>query len=152
MLFLSDYMRGGVFERSFERTIKEAIVAVQLEKRFTKREIFTFYANHVTMGHGAYGVEAGSRLYFAKSAKDLTLEEAATLAAIVQTPARLSPFVNPEQALARRNTYVLPRMADEGFISAEDAKAAAARTMRRTIRSFRARCRRCRAVIGALPP
>ncbi|MGH7342882.1 MAG: transglycosylase domain-containing protein, partial [Candidatus Rokuibacteriota bacterium] len=129
MLFLSDYMRGGVFERSFERKIKEAIVAVQLEKRYTKREIFTFYANHVTMGHGAYGVEAGARLYFEKSAKDVTLEEAATLAAIVQTPARLSPFVNPEQARARRDNYVLARMADEGFISREEADAAAARPL-----------------------
>jgi penicillin-binding protein 1A len=133
MLFLQDYMQGGVFQRSgvrgFERKIKEAIVAVQLEKRYTKREIFTFYANHVTMGHGAYGVEAGSRLYFDKPAKDLTLEEAATIAAIVQTPARLSPFVNPEQALARRNNYVLPRMADEGFITREEADAAAARPL-----------------------
>ena len=63
MLFLQEYMRGGVFERSgvrgFERKIREMIVAVQLEKRYTKREIFTFYANHVTMGHGAYGIEAG---------------------------------------------------------------------------------------------
>ena len=127
MLFLQDYMQGGVFQRSgmrgFERKIKEAIVAVQLEKRYTKREIFTFYANHVTMGHGAYGVEAGARLYFDKPAKDVTLEEAATIAAIVQTPARLSPFVNPEQALARRNNYVLPRMADEGFITDEEAEA-----------------------------
>ncbi|MBI2185944.1 MAG: PBP1A family penicillin-binding protein [Acidobacteria bacterium] len=129
MLFLSDYMRGGVFERSFERKIKEAIVAVQLEKRYTKREIFTFYANHVTMGHGAYGVEAGARLYFNTSAKDVTLEEAATLAAIVQTPARLSPFVNPEQARARRDNYVLARMADEGFITREEAAAAAARPL-----------------------
>ena len=77
------------------------------------------------MGHGAYGVESGARLYFNKPAKDLTLEEAATLAAIVQTPARLSPFVNPEGALARRNNYVLPRMADEGFITREAAEAAA---------------------------
>jgi penicillin-binding protein 1A len=133
MLFLQDYMQGGVFQRSgvrgFERKIKEAIVAVQLEKRYTKREIFTFYANHVTMGHGAYGVEAGSRLYFDKPAKELTLEEAATIAAIVQTPARLSPFVNPEQALARRNNYVLQRMADEGFITREEAEAAAARPL-----------------------
>ncbi len=133
MLFLQDYMQGGVFQRSgvrgFERKIKEAIVAVQLEKRYTKREIFTFYANHVTMGHGAYGVESGARLYFDKPAKDLTLEEAATIAAIVQTPARLSPFVNPEQALARRNNYVLPRMADEGFITREEADAAAARPL-----------------------
>jgi penicillin-binding protein 1A len=133
MLFLQDYMQGGVFQRSgmrgFERKIKEAIVAVQLEKRYTKREIFTFYANHVTMGHGAYGVEAGSRLYFDKPAKELMLEEAATIAAIVQTPARLSPFVNPAQALARRNNYVLRRMADEGFITGEEAEAAAARPL-----------------------
>jgi penicillin-binding protein 1A len=133
MLFLQDYMQGGVFQRSgvrgFERKIKEAIVAIQLEKRYTKREIFTFYANHVTMGHGAYGVESGARLYFNKTAKDLTLDEAATLAAIVQTPARLSPFVNPDQTLARRNNYVLARMVDEGFISDQDAKDAAARPL-----------------------
>ena len=133
MLFLQQYMRGGVFERSgvrgFERKIREMIVAVQLEKRYTKREIFTFYANHVTMGHGAYGVEAGAQLYFAKPARDLTLEEAATIAAIVQTPARLSPFVNPDQALARRNDYVLLRMADEGFISDEEAEEAAGRPL-----------------------
>jgi penicillin-binding protein 1A len=133
MLFLQDYMQGGVFQRSgvrgFERKIKEAIVAIQLEKRYTKREIFTFYANHVTMGHGAYGVESGARLYFNKAAKDLTLDEAATLAAIVQTPARLSPFVNPDQTLARRNNYVLQRMMEEGFISAEEARSAAARPL-----------------------
>ena len=133
MLFLQEYMRGGVFERSglrgVERKIREMIVAVLLEKRYTKREIFTFYANHVTMGHGAYGVEAGAQLYFAKPVRDLTLEEAATIAAIVQTPARLSPFVNPDQALARRNNYVLPRMADEGFISPEEAEEAAARPL-----------------------
>ena len=132
-LFLQEYMRGGVFERSgvrgVERKLREMIVAVQLEKRYTKREIFTFYANHVTMGHGAYGVEAGAQLYFAKPVRDLTLEEAATIAAIVQTPARLSPFVNPDQALARRNDYVLPRMADEGFISREEAEEAAARPL-----------------------
>jgi penicillin-binding protein 1A len=129
MLFLSGYMRGGVFERSFERKIREAIVAVQLEKRYTKREILTFYANHVTMGHGAYGVEAGAQLYFAKSARDVTLEEAATLAGIVQTPARLSPYVNPDQALARRNDYVLRRMADEGFITREEAEEATRRPL-----------------------
>ena len=133
MLFLQDYMQGGVFQRSgvrgFERKIKEAIVAVQLEKRYTKREIFTFYANHVTMGHGAYGVEAGAQLYFNKAAKDVTLDEAATLAAIVQTPARLSPFVNPDQTLARRNNYVLARMLEEGFVTTADADAAAARPL-----------------------
>ena len=131
MLFLQDYMQGGVFQRTgvrgIERKVKEAIVAIQLEKRYTKREIFTFYANHVTMGHGAYGVESGAQLYFGKSAKDVTLDEAATLAAIVQTPARLSPFVNPDQTRARRNNYVLVRMVEEGFISKADADQAAAR-------------------------
>jgi penicillin-binding protein 1A len=133
MLFLQEYMRGGVFARSgtagWERKLKEAMLAVQLEKRYTKREIFTFYANHVPLGHGAYGVEAASRMYFDKPASDVTLEEAATLAAIVQTPARRSPFVNPDQALARRNSYVLPRMAAEGYITAEEAEEAAARPL-----------------------
>ena len=128
LLFLPEYMSGGVYERSgrrgVERKIKEAIVSVQLEKRYTKREIFTFYANQINLGHGAYGVEAASRMYFDKSARDLTLDEAATIAAIIQTPARLSPFVNPDRNLARRNNYVLPQMVDAGFISAEDADAA----------------------------
>jgi penicillin-binding protein 1A len=124
-LFLqATYMRGGIYERSLERKIREAILAVQLERRFTKREIFALYANQVPL-HGAYGVEAGARMYFNKSAKDVTLDEAATLAAIIQTPARLSPFVNPERTLARRNNYVLPRMAEEGFITRQAAEEAA---------------------------
>ncbi|MGE3508904.1 MAG: penicillin-binding protein 1A [Vicinamibacterales bacterium] len=110
-------------DTSLERKIKEAIVALQIEKRYTKREILTFYANQVLFGHGTYGVESASRLYFAKSAKDLTLEEAAMLAGIVQTPARQSPFVNIEAATRRRN-YVLTRMAEEHYISEADAEAA----------------------------
>ena len=128
-LFLqSEYMRGGVYARSgregLERKIKEALLALQIERRYTKREIFALYANQVPL-HGAYGVEAGSRMYFNKSAKDLTLDEAATIAAVIQTPARLSPFVNPERTLARRNNYVLPRMAEEGFVTRQAAEDAA---------------------------
>ena len=123
-LFLQrEYMRGGVYERSPERKIKEAILAIQLEKRFTKAEILALYANQVPL-HGAYGVEAGARLYFQKSARDLTLSEAATIAAMIQAPARLSPFVNPTRNLARRNNYVLPRMVEEGFITHAQAKEA----------------------------
>jgi penicillin-binding protein 1A len=133
LLFLTDYMQDGVFERSglrgFERKIKEAIVAIQIEKRFTKREILTFYANQINLGPGLYGVESASRAYFDKPAKELTLEEAATIAAIIQTPARLSPFVNPDRTIARRNTYVLPQMAEEGFITREQAAEAAARPL-----------------------
>ncbi len=112
---------------SLERKIKEAIVAVQIEKRYTKREILTLYANQMLFGHGTYGVEAAARLYFGKSAKDLTLEEAALLAGIVQSPARQSPYVSMDAA-KRRRAYVLQRMTDEGYISsavAETAKAAA---------------------------
>ena len=133
LLFLPEYMQGGVYERSgrrgVERKIKEAIVAVQLEKRYTKREIFAFYANQINLGHGAYGVEAAARMYFNKSAKNVTLDEAATIAAIIQTPARLSPYVNPERNLARRNNYVLPQMVDAGFITREDAEEAAQRAL-----------------------
>ena len=100
---------------SLERKIKEAIVAVQIEKRYTKREILTLYANHILFGHGTYGVEAAARLYFGRSAKEVTLEEAALLAGIIQAPARQSPFVNMEAAVRRRN-YALQRMVDEGYI------------------------------------
>jgi penicillin-binding protein 1A len=113
----------GVNDVSIERKIKEAIVALQIEKRYSKREILTFYANHMLFGHGTYGVEAASRLYFGKSAKDVSLEEAALLAGILQSPARQSPFVNVNLATGRRN-YALQRMADEGFISQADADAA----------------------------
>ena len=110
-------------DTSPERKIKEAIVALQIEKRYTKREILTLYANQVLFGHGTYGIESASRLYFAKSAKDLDLEEAAMLAGIVQSPARQSPFVSIDAATRRRN-YVLQRMADEQYISYAEAEAA----------------------------
>jgi penicillin-binding protein 1A len=112
-----------VGDLSLERKIKEALVAVQIEKRYTKREILTFYANHMHLGHGTYGVEAASHLYFGKSAKNVSLEEAALLAGILQSPARQSPFVNLDAAMRRRN-YALQRMADEGYILQEEADAA----------------------------
>jgi penicillin-binding protein 1A len=133
MLFLQDYMRGGVFARSgtegLERKLKEWIIAFQLEKRYTKHEILAFYANHVPLDHGAYGVEAASRMYFDKSAKDLSLEEAASIVAIIPTPSRLSPFRNPEQNISRRNNYVLRRMAEEGYITTAEAAEAAKRPL-----------------------
>jgi penicillin-binding protein 1A len=110
-------------DRSPERKIKEAIVAIQIEKRYTKREILTLYANHVLFGHGTYGVEAAARLYFAKPAKDVTLEEAAMLAGIIQAPGRQSPFVNMDAAIRRRN-YALDRMAEERYITSAEANAA----------------------------
>jgi len=115
-LFLTD-------EKTWSRKIKEALLAIQIEKRYTKEEIFTMYCNQMYFGHGAYGVEAASRLYFAKSAKDLNLEEAALIAGILQGNARQSPYVNMEAALRRRN-YTLERMADVGFIPRKEAEEA----------------------------
>ena len=113
----------AVGNRSWERKIKESLVAIRIEKRYTKEEIFTMYCNQIYFGHGAYGVEAASQLYFRKSAKDLSLEEAATIAGIIQGNVRQSPFVNPEATRRRRN-YALDRMASEGFVTAEAADAA----------------------------
>ncbi len=115
-LFLTD-------DKTPERKIKEALLAIQIEKRYTKNEIFTLYCNQMYFGHGVYGVQAASRLYFGKAAKDLTLEEAALIAGILQGNVRQSPYVNMDAALRRRN-YTLSRMAEVGYISAEEAEAA----------------------------
>jgi penicillin-binding protein 1A len=108
-----------------ERKIKEAIVAMQIEKRYTKQEIFTFYANQMYLGEGAYGVEAAARTYFGKSAKDLTLDEAAMIAGLFQTW-RNAPTVNMDRAL-RRRAYVLQQMADNSFITQKEADEAKSR-------------------------
>ena len=112
---------------SLERKVKEAIVAIQIEKRYTKPEIFAFYANQMYLGEGAYGVEAASRTYFGKSAKDVNVDEAAMLAGIFQTW-RNAPTVNMERA-KRRQAYVLQQMADEGYITQKEADDAKARPM-----------------------
>jgi penicillin-binding protein 1A len=115
-LFLKD-------EKWWSRKIKEAILAIQIEKRYTKEEIFTMYCNQMYFGHGAYGVEAAAHLYFGKSAKDLNLEEAALIAGILQGNVRQSPYVNMDAAVRRRN-YTLSRMAEVGFITHEQAEEA----------------------------
>src|SRR5437867_4335625 len=106
---------GLTKEKSFERKVREAILAVQIEKRYTKKEIFTIYCNQMYLGHGAYGIEAASRLYFNKTNKQLTLDEAALIAGVFQLPERQSPFVDIRRATQRRNV-VLQRMADERYI------------------------------------
>jgi penicillin-binding protein 1A len=114
---------GLTNEKSLERKIREWILAIQIEKRYTKKEIFTIYCNQMYLGHGAYGIEAASRLYFNKTNKQLTLDEAALIGGIFQTPERQSPFVDMKRATARRN-LVLQRMADERYISQAQADAA----------------------------
>src|SRR5207248_1743658 len=107
---------GLTSEKPAERKIKEAILALQIEKRYTKKEIFTIYCNQMYLGHGAYGIEAASRLYFNKKNTQLNLEEAALIAGIFQSPERQSPFVDMRRATARRN-IVLQRLADEHSVT-----------------------------------
>jgi penicillin-binding protein 1A len=116
-------------EKTYERKIKEAILAFQIEKTFTKEEIFTYYCNQVYFGHGNYGVEAASEFFFSKPIKDLTLAEAALLAGLPQSPARLSPLEHPQRAVQRRN-HVLQRMAEEKYVTPEEAKQAQAEPLR----------------------
>jgi penicillin-binding protein 1A len=102
-------------EKSFRRKINEIFLAVQIEKDFTKDQIFELYANQVYLGHGAYGVEAASRLYFGKHAKELSLPEAAVLAALIRSPMYYSPITHPDRAKQRRD-HVLGRMLKEKYI------------------------------------
>ena len=112
-------------QKTWQRKAREVYYTFHLEKRYTKREIFTLYCNEMWLGtasHAANGVEAAARLYFGKSAKDVELGEAALIAGIFQSPARQSPLANIERATTRRN-YALGRMAAEGFITSEIADA-----------------------------
>lgn len=98
------------------RKIKEAILAFQLERRYTKDEILELYLNQVYFGSGAYGVESAAKIFFGKSVKDLNLPECALVAGMPKSPSRYSPLVNPDLAIKRRNT-VLRQMRDTGIIS-----------------------------------
>jgi len=119
---------GLTKQKLFERKVREIILAIQIEKRYTKKEIFTIYCNQMYLGHGAYGVEAASRLYFNKSNKQLSLEEAALVAGIFQSPERQSPFVDMRRATQRRNV-LLQRLADERYITQAQADAAKAKAI-----------------------
>ena len=112
-------------ERTFTRKLQEAVLAFWLERKFTKAEILELYLNRVYFGAGAYGVEAAAQRYFGKSARQLTLPEAAVLAGLVKSPSRLAPSRNPEGA-ERRAQVVLAAMAEMKFISDEAAKIALA--------------------------
>ncbi len=112
-------------DKKLRRKVQEAMLAVEIERRYTKQEIFRLYANQVYMGHGRYGVEAAARYYFDKSISDVSLPEAALLAGIVQRPEGLSPFRRPDRAIKRRS-LVLGRMLAEGYLTQAEADAAMA--------------------------
>jgi penicillin-binding protein 1A len=112
--------------KSMKRKIEEAIIAVNIERTYSKDEILNMYLNLIYLGEGAYGVEAASYTYFHKKARDLSLPEAATLASLTKSPSRSSPFKNVQKATERRN-LVLRKMYEAGFVTKDEyAKAAVA--------------------------
>ncbi|MGB2593012.1 MAG: PBP1A family penicillin-binding protein [Candidatus Acidiferrum sp.] len=119
-------LAGNLFldrsEISFRRKMQEILLALQIERRYTKPQIFTMYANQVYLAHGNYGFAAAAQFYFGKSVSDLKLQEAALLAGMIRGPI-YSPLSDPARALARRN-LVLRRMEEEGKISPSVEEAA----------------------------
>jgi penicillin-binding protein 1A len=112
-------------ERTASRKIQEAILALWLERNYSKDELLELYLNRVYFGSGAYGVEAAAQRYYGKSARHVTLSEAAVLAGLVQAPSRLAPTRNPQAAQARAQ-LVLAAMQDVGFITPQAFKTALA--------------------------
>lgn len=108
-------------ERSFDRKIRELILALELERRFQKNELLTIYLNRVYLGAGTYGVEAASQRYFGASARDIDTYQAALLAGLLRAPSRLNPD-NSEANAHRRTLTVLQAMADAGFLRPEEAE------------------------------
>jgi penicillin-binding protein 1A len=122
-------------ERTLARKIREALIALQIERRFTKDEILEFYLNQIYLGSGAYGVEAAALSYFGKSVGKLTLAEAATIAGLPKAPSRFNPRIRPARAIKRRR-LVLQRMREVGNITREQETAAAGSPLRLIPRSI----------------
>src|SRR4030095_13237989 len=119
-------------EKTLRRKFNEAMIAVALEQRLSKQDIFALYCNEVYLGQrngvGVRGVAQAARIFFGKELKDISLAEAATIAGMIQSPARYAPDRHPEVARARRDT-VIAAMASEGFLNAETAQAEQAHPM-----------------------
>jgi penicillin-binding protein 1A len=138
VLYVENYGRGGhpqgastitqqvaknfllTNEVSFERKIKEALLALRIERTYSKQKILELYLNEIYLGFGAYGVAAASLLYFDKSVHELTIAQAAYLAALPKGPNNYNPFRRHDAAVERRN-YVIDRMAEDGYITQDAA-------------------------------
>lgn len=123
---ITQQLARGLFltpEKNVSRKIKEALLSVEIEKRYSKDKILELYFNLIYYGHGAYGVEAAAQTYFQKSVGELNLTEAAMLAGLPSAPNRFSPIVDPARARRRRD-HVLNRMVEQKYITREQADAA----------------------------
>src|SRR3989344_1778014 len=116
-------------EKTLPRKIKEAILAIEIEFKYSKDEILSFYLNAVPYGSNAYGIEAASQQFFAKPAKELTISQSAVLAAMPKAPTYYSPFGNNPEKLEQRHHYILKRMYDLGYITEEDYNNAVAESI-----------------------
>ncbi|KKS74313.1 MAG: Penicillin-binding protein, 1A family [Candidatus Azambacteria bacterium GW2011_GWB1_42_72] len=109
-------------ERTFNRKIKELVLTIALERRYSKDEIFNFYLNQIPYGSNSYGIEAAAETYFGKRSRDLNLTEAAYLAAMPKAPSYFSPYGNHRQELKARANHILNRMRELKYISEDDYK------------------------------
>ncbi|MGO8758762.1 MAG: transglycosylase domain-containing protein [Terracidiphilus sp.] len=132
---LTQQLARGFFltpERTYSRKIREAVISIILEHRFTKQQIFEMYANQINLGQrGSFSIDGfgeASQAYFGKDVSQLSLSECALLAGLIQSPSRLNPFHHPEQAIERRN-LVLDSMVETGTITKEQAEAAKAQPL-----------------------
>ncbi len=136
---LTMQLAGGLFldrsDRSFRRKIQETLLAIQIERNYTKQQIFSMYANQVYLAHGNYGFEAASEFYFGRPVAKLTLPEAALLAALIRGPA-YSPIMYPNRAVERRN-LVLDLMQRDGKITAQQEREARLQPINLNVQSAR---------------
>src|SRR4029453_8389363 len=118
-------------DKTYRRKLKEAILAARIEREFTKQQILEMYLNKVYFGDGLYGVEAASRGYFGRHADELSLDQAALLAGLIQSPSSYAPTANLDRAVSRRNV-VLQTMVASGAIDARQGEQARQATVRLT--------------------
>jgi penicillin-binding protein 1A len=124
-------------ERTFDRKLKEAVLAVRIERAYPKEKILELYLNEIYLGIGSYGVAAASLNYFSKELKDLTLEEVAFLAALPKAPSNYDPRFEKKQAAAvERRNWILGQMAENGYITEAERKEAAAKPLNTNLRPF----------------
>ena len=109
-------------KKTAERKIREIILSIELDRRYSKDKILEWYLNQVPFGQNAYGIEAASQTYFKKSVSEISVSEAAILAALIQAPYRLSPYGENKDMLLERKNYVLDRMASENFLTIKESE------------------------------
>ncbi|MBD3300396.1 MAG: penicillin-binding protein, partial [Candidatus Moranbacteria bacterium] len=125
-------------EKTYTRKIKEAILSLELERRFTKDEILEMYLNQIPYGSNAYGIEAAAQTFFEKNANNLSLDEAAMLAALPKAPTRFSPYGNNSERLLIRQEWILKRMEDLGYYPSEEIQAALKEDTLSKVKPFKA--------------